>query len=365
MNPTISKISEEKNEYKFTVQGLNVSLANAIRRTILSDIPTTVILTDSKENPCKISVNTSRLHNEILKHRLSCIPVHIKELDMLPGNYSLEVDVKNETDHIIFVTTENFKIKNKMNGNYLKTEEVKKIFPPSAQNYYIDFARLRPKIGDNIPGEHLKLTAEFGVDTAKQNSMFNVVSKCSYGNTMDALKISDFWGQYEDKLKSEQNTVADIEFEKKNFLLLDAQRHFVPDSFDFVIQSVGVYDNREIVKKACFVLNAKFIALSLAIESDTIPINNSETTMEFCFDIVLENEDYTMGKVLEYLLYEKYYVQEKIFTFCGFKKFHPHNTDSIIRIAYATKSDRATVRQHLDTVAIEAAELFQKVYKMF
>ena len=106
MNPTLSNISEEADLYKFTLSGINVSLANAIRRTILSDIPTLAFYTeDYKDNQCNISVNTSRLHNEILKHRLSCIPIHEKDLSVLPGNYVLELDMQNETENMIIVTT--------------------------------------------------------------------------------------------------------------------------------------------------------------------------------------------------------------------------------------------------------------------
>lgn len=367
MNPNISNISEEGEVYKFTLYNLNVSLANAIRRTILTDIPINVIKTETyNDNQCNIISNTSRLHNEILKQRLSCIPIHIKELDLLPGKYILEVDVANEKDHTIFVTTENFKIRNKTNENYLTLEETLKIFPPCKKtNYFIDFARLRPKISDSIPGEELKLTAEFSVGTAKENSMYNVVSKCSYGNTLDSVKINEYWEQQENKLVSEGLSKEEIEFQKKNFYLLDAQRHYVSNSFDFAIQSVGIYENKEIVKKACIVLQNKFLDMIQSIDSDIVPINNSETTMDYCFDIVLENEDYTIGKVLEYLLYEKFYENEKIFSFCGFKKFHPHNTDSIIRIAYINNSDKNMVRQHLRNVCIDASDVFKKIYELF
>jgi DNA-directed RNA polymerase alpha subunit len=323
MNPNISNISEEGDVYKFTLSGMNVSLANAIRRTILSDIPINVIKTDNYlDNQCNITINNTRLHNEILKQRISCIPIHIKELDLLPDKYVLEVDVENNGSNTIYVTTEDFKIRNKNNDNYLTIEETRKIFPPCQKtNSFIDFARLRPKISSTIPGEHIKLTAEFSVGTAKDNSMYNVVSKCSYGNTLDPLKISEFWEQYEQKLLTEKMTKEEIEFQKKNFYLLDAQRHFIPDSFDFVIQTIGIYDNKEIVKKSCIIIQNKLIELIKAVDSDTIPINYSETTMDYCFDIILENEDYTIGKVLEYLLYEKYYVTDKVFSFCGFKKF--------------------------------------------
>lgn len=367
MNPNISNISEEGDVYKFTLSGMNVSLANAIRRTILSDIPINVIKTDNYlDNQCNITINNTRLHNEILKQRISCIPIHIKELDLLPDKYILEVDVENNGSNTIYVTTEDFKIRNKNNDNYLTIEETRKIFPPCQKtNSFIDFARLRPKITSTIPGEHIKLTAEFSVGTAKDNSMYNVVSKCSYGNTLDPLKISEFWEQYEQKLLTEKMTKEEIEFQKKNFYLLDAQRHFIQDSFDFVIQTIGIYDNIEIVKKSCIIIQNKLIELIKAVDSDTIPINYSETTMDYCFDIILENEDYTIGKVLEYLLYEKYYVTDKVFSFCGFKKFHPHNTDSVIRVAYLSANDKNMVKQHLRLVCIDASEIFKRIYELF
>lgn len=368
MNPKIIKSSEENGTYEFTLSGVNVSLANALRRTIISDIPINVIRTDSHEtNECTILVNTSRLHNEILKQRLSCIPIHMKELDLLPGKYTLEVDVKNDTDTTIFVTTEHFKIKNKTNDNYLTEEELRKIFPPSMSktNMFIDFARLRPKIGTTIQGEHIKLSAEFSVGTAKINSMYNVVSKCSYGNTFDLVKGDDVWDKIRDSLSAENKTKEEIDFEKKNFDLLDRQRHFVEDSFDFVITTLGIYDNRELVRKACVILQKKILDLIETIDSDTIPINISETTVEYSFDVVLENEDYTIGKVLEYILYEKYYVKEKLFSFCGFKKFHPHNSDSIIRVAYYENTDKNTLRQHLRSVCVDSSEFFKKLYEMF
>ena len=367
MKPSISTISQENGVYKFTLSGLNVSLANSIRRTILSYIPINVIRTETyAENKCNILINTSRLHNEILKHRLSCIPIIITELDLLPGNYILEIDEKNDTDHIIYITTEHFKIRNKTNGNYLTENEIRKIFPMCTKtNSFIEFSRLRPKIGDGIHGEQLKLEAEFSISTAKENSMFNVVSKCSYGNTIDIVKINELWEDYETKLISNGSTKEEIEFEKKNYYLLDAQRHFIPDSFDFVIQSIGIYDNIELVKKACIILQNKMVEMITAIDSDIVPINISETTMEHCYDIVLENEDYTTGKVLEYLLYEQFYMKEKILSFCGFKKFHPHNTDSIIRVAYIKTSDKNTVRQHLKSVCVDASDIYKNIYKLF
>jgi DNA-directed RNA polymerase alpha subunit len=367
MNPQLTKIVDDRDETRFTLTHINVSLANALRRTMLSDIPTTTFYTETyNDNQCTVYVNTTRLHNEILKHRLSCIPICEKDTSVLPGKYIMELDVSNDTDNMMIVTTEDFRIRNKETGAYATEAEVRKIFPPFAQTgTFIDFCRLRPRIGDSIPGEQIKLTCEFSVHCAKDNSMFNVVSKSAYGNTPDIHKIDQIWEEQEGKLAGEGMTKEEIEFQKRNFYLLDAQRHFIENSFDFTVQTIGQYENREIIKKACSVLQTKFIDMIQALDSDQVPIVNSETTMDNSFDITLENEDYTIGKVLEYILYEKYYVGEKMFSYCGFKKFHPHSPDSTIRVAYSQSGDKRMVQQHLRIACVDARDVFKSLEDMF
>ena len=132
-----------------------------------------------------------------------------KDIHVLPEKYILEVNVKNDSDEVKFVTTEDFKIKNKMTPDKeIDATEIKKIFPPDLlTNEYIDFARLRPKISNSIPGEEIHLKCEFSISNAKENSMFNVVSTISYKFTQDPGLISIEWDKIEKELK--------IIFEKK------------------------------------------------------------------------------------------------------------------------------------------------------
>ena len=68
MNPQVEFNSEENDNLTFTLSGINVSFANAIRRTILSDIPVVVFKTAPyEENRATIYKNTTRLNNEIIK----------------------------------------------------------------------------------------------------------------------------------------------------------------------------------------------------------------------------------------------------------------------------------------------------------
>lgn len=369
MNPVVTNTLEDNEMYMFTLSGVNVCFANAIRRTILTDIPTVAFYTENyKDNDCKFDINSTRLHNEILKQRLSCIPVHVgfKDHDILPKNYVMELDVFNDTDQMIIVTTEHFKIRNKTTNAYLTETETKRLFPPNpVTQMYIDFARVRPKISDTIPGEHLKCTTEFSIRTARESSMFNVVSKCTYFNTLDNAKAKHAWDERAQALIAEGREAEDIQFEKRNFELLDAQRHYLANSFDFIIQTVGVYENKEIVEKAIVILHDKLVQYVELLDADGVNILTSETTMENCFDVVLENEDYTIGKILEFIVYEKYYMGDKSVSFCGFKVFHPHNTSGTLRIAYVAKMDKSQIAQQLRGVCVDATEVFKKLVKYF
>ena len=368
MNPILEPFdTDDSDSFGFTLSGVNVSLANAIRRTVLSDIPLLVFrTTPNEQNKCNVIANTSRLNNEIIKQRLSCIPIHIKDITEFPlKNYIMEVNVENTTDTIMFVTTEDFIIKDVVSGKSLAKDKIREIFPPDdTTGYYIDFVRLRPRISEELPGEKIHLTCEFEIGDAKEDGMFNVVSTCSYGCTGNLAAQDAELARKIQTWKDEGKNEKEIDFESKNWKLLDAKRIFKKDSFDFMIQTVGIYSNNEIVDLACRILINKFIELNAIIEKDELEIKNSDNTMSNCFDIILENEDYTIGKVLEYFLYSKFY-ETNILTYCGFKKMHPHDTYSIIRIAYTEPVEKSTIKGHLSECIDNSIQVYTKLKKDF
>ena len=250
MNPHLEFFDTDDHSFGFTLSGVNVSLANALRRTILSDISLVVFRTSPNDkNKCNIITNTSRLNNEIIKQRLSCIPIVIKDVEEFPiKNYIMEVNIENNTDTIMFVTTEHFIIKDLATGKQLPQDNIREIFPADdVTGYYIDFVRLRPRISDEIPGEKLHLTCEFDIGSAKEDGMFNAVSTCAYGFTGDtAAQDAELVRKIQTWKDSEKNE-NEIKFETENWKLLDAKRLFKKDSYDFVIESIGVYSNNEIV----------------------------------------------------------------------------------------------------------------------
>lgn len=371
--PSISNVTvDNATTLSCTVKGIDVCFANALRRTILSDIPTVVFYTEVyADNQCTILVNTSQHINEILKQRLSCIPIHSTDLKLLPGNYILEVNVQNDTDNIIYITTEDFQIIPKEGKAPLSKEDVRKIFPKNElTNAYIDFARLRPRISDEIPGAHIHLRCEFSVSTARQSSTFNVVSKCACVNTPDMDKAMAAWDIIETKYRADGLKADEIEFHKTNYMLLDAQRHFKPNSFDFTIETVGVFTNTDIMKKACMILQNKIVDLISALQNDKVTITISKNTMDHCFDLEL-NEDYSIGNILNYLIYEKYYVLEKTINYTAFKFMHPHDDAGVLRIGFLPSDDKMKVNDKMKVIdyvqnaCIDAEKVLSEMFKMF
>ena len=364
MVPKVTEVSDENGKLTFRVSNINVSLANGLRRIILSEIPTIVFKTfPHDKNKANIEINTSRFNNEIVKQRLSCIPIHITDIDFNYADHSIEIDKNNTTDVIQYVTTGDIKIKNTKNDSYLSDAEVRKIFPPdNITAQFIDIVRLRPALSKTLEGEHLKLNCAFSVGTAKENSSYNVASTCCYKASQDVAQMTGIWSEMEKKYKAEKKSKEEIAAIKEDWLLLDAKRIILPDSFEFIVESVGVFSARSIVEKACQVMINKLDKFIKDISERSDMILPSENTIDNCYDINLVGEDYTLGKVIEYLIYAMYYEStgaSKVVTYCGFIKPHPHIDKSIIRVAFVgTTIEKDVILGYLMETQKKALEIY-------
>jgi DNA-directed RNA polymerase subunit L len=126
-----------------------------------------------------------------------------------------------------------------------------------------------------------------------------------------------------------------------------------------------IFTTQQIIRKACDILVDKLEALDTLLDTDEVNIQPSENTMKNCYDVTLVNEDYTIGKVLEYFLYSKFYEGTKTVSFCGFKKMHPHDTDSIIRIAYKEELEKQAIKQNLKECIADAITVYRGIKDKF
>ena len=102
------------------------------------------------------------------------------------------------------------------------------------------------------------------------------------------------------------------------------------------------------------------------LDRDELSIEPANNTLENCYDVTLVNEDYTVGVILNHELYETFYNEHKTLSYTGFKKMHPHDTDSLIRIAFVEPtSGKTAVKEILTTVIVGAVRKIESVIECF
>jgi DNA-directed RNA polymerase subunit L len=127
-----------------------------------------------------------------------------------------------------------------------------------------------------------------------------------------------------------------------------------------------MYSNPQIIMEACVILLKKFDDLKHGIEHDEVTIIRSDNTLENCYDVILVNEDYTIGNILNYELFKIFYRDLKVINYVGFKKLHPHDTDSIIRISLEDKTKGiSSIKTMIIAVIEEATKRIKGVQQLF
>lgn len=370
--PQILSSREDQRQLRFTIANIDTSIANGLRRLILNDVPCVVIRsTPHESNQIHFITNTTRHTNEILKQRISSVPIHIKDLTTPIQQLVLEVNKQNDSDAIQYVTTDDFMIINEETDTQIDKNEIRNIFPHDpVTNDPILVARLRPKIREDGNGEHLHFRAKFSIGSGKESGMFLQASTCAYGMTVNEERQAEEWDREANRIQREAEeqgvslTEQQLDFERQNWYLGNGKRITLPDHFDFTIETIGVFSNHELVRLACQSMFTKLDTLQRNIREQTIPIKKSNTTLNHGFDIILENEDYTLGKVIEYSLYKMFYEgrKEKTMSYVGFQKEHPHDSHSIIRIGFKEQTEVSSVLQHLMEASTEARNIYGVIH---
>lgn len=372
MAPLVSNITETEDSFQFDIANVDVSIVNSLRRVILSNIDQLVFRGfPHAENQLVFEKNNTKFNNEFLKHRIQCVPIFHKEtvdFDNYVKNYCVKLNVRNETNTRKDVTTEHFKIVKKNTGEQVESaaKDPKILFPPDKKSGdYILLAVLMPKVSETDEAEELSLTLNFTIGCAKEDSCWNVVSKCAYYNKPDDARIKK---AIADKPKEEKEQ-KEFDMIRKDFELLDAQRIFIPNQFVFHLTTLGVFTNQDILRKACayliermtdfskFLENATFTKSQFG-ELDPFGLYQSETG----YFLRIEEDDYTIGKLIENhlsLLYSKeiYYI--------SFKKDHPHDSHCFVSFDYKNPVELEILTKHLSQVSNLIIESYKTISTYF
>jgi len=374
MDPSVKNIVEENGTLQFQLTNTNVSFANAIRRTILSDIPTLVFRAAPYDaTTINIIKNTSRLNNEIIRHRLSCVPIH-HDIDFPTDKYLFKIEIENTGDTVINVTTSDIKVFDKDTGKEEK-QAAKALFPPDPMTGdYIQLVRLNPKVSEQLPGESLVLEATATVATAGEDGAFNVACVDSYAHTIDKEKqalalekhLKELKAEYSQQNMDKDSIVEALNYAKNGWLALDGKRITLPNSFDFVLESVGVFKNEDLVRRSCDIINKRLESLQNTLKDVSSLADLFEVTSGEFVMVKLENYDYTIAKVLEAVLYHRnWHSKTKLdgLDYVATLRPHPHIPEIYLRLHYSSElPENLSLEEHSRSVVDNAAELCKDIF---
>ena len=159
----------EKNELtmRLIVRGVDASFMNALRRIILTEVPSMAI------DEVVVIENSSVLHDEVLAHRLGLIPL---KTDLDTYNLPEECSCKSEFGCSLCRVT--------LTLDAEATDSVKTVYSGDMTSENPD---IRP-VSDGIPivklapGQRVKLEAYARLGKGKVHATWQPVSKCTYKN---------------------------------------------------------------------------------------------------------------------------------------------------------------------------------------
>lgn len=308
----------------FDILDTDLAIVNALRRTLLTDIPTIGFVGEG-EPTVEIHKNTGPLHNEIMIHRIGMIPLHLSEDEQesfQEGLYEFTLSVENAKEEKINVTTHDFK--GTRDSQPLSEKELRKIFPVNeVSGDPILITRLRPK-------EALQVTARPVRATAKHHASFSPISMCSMRflpDPVEAKKAEGILQKERAYLRNEYNepTAIEFSFEIENGRAMkdiDAARYLVQKALDNLIQKLDRVIQHEPEYVVC-------------------------KPIEHGFEFTFEDEDDTLGNLLQSPMFQRHvrdhqpYQDTKI-SYVGYVCPHPLDPSMILRVML---DDRNAVRE--------------------
>jgi len=350
--------------------GLDKTIVNAIRRTLLSSIETYAFRTEYDNTDIIIEKNNTSLHNEFILDRIGLIPLYLNTSDIIdnPLKYLFVLNVKHDNKEAIsIITAGNFDIyelketvyksadyENGMittidKDNYDMTKKVsdeikKQIFKPFQDKYYSIIIELKSTNSeDNV--QELVLYGSPSVSIAKEDARWQAVSCATYSYKTDQELL---------KKTIENNIIIkDIPSDRKEkfkqeFIIREAQRYYHRDYlgepywYNFDIEGQHFLNNKQLFIKANEIIIESL--RNFEEELDNLIDEEKESLLQLIFNkgeksnvinllvemqhVIKHNEIYhgfddTLGSIIQAHISNKLINDESALNLCGYKRTHP------------------------------------------
>lgn len=302
--------------YSFEIHNVDVSVVNALRRTILTDIPVVGFMGEGDQTSVEIIQNTGPLHNEFMEHRFGLIPMHLTEEEVesfMDDQYLIELSVTNNSNTIQNVTTHQCKVWK--DEKELPVKEVQRIFKANHITHQpILITRLRAGESLHVKGKPVK-------STARSHAGFAPVSLCTFSYIVDPVKAA----QVDNTLDKERSYKTKNEFGD-------------PAAMLFELEPECGLTPKYLVSKALEMIMDRLKKLS---SNDAIPGKATPQGMEYTF----QDEDDTLGNLLQTYMFQKYIREKKlspsgeVVSYVGYYCPHPLDSTMVLRISIKDDND--------------------------
>jgi len=367
----------------FRLRGIDVTVANTIRRAILTLTPAVGFRTEPfDKSDIDVKINTTPLPNDMIVHRIGMLPISADPLTFNPALYEFILDKENTTKELMDVHASDFKVFLRSAENPLEAP----VEIPAAQFFPPDpitgttclITRLR-QWNPTAPNERIYLKAKASVSTGAENIRYSPVTQCSYEYTHnpdpDHIRgIFNAWLLSNKKI-ADPSTLSEArrgELERE-FNTMEIQRSYIqnekgePNDFTFYVESLGVQRIRDIVKAGiagCEALVDRYKDLDAEIPPN-VRIQQGDSRFP-TMDVIFQNEGHTLGNLLETYLVENHIDGEELpkISYAGYKVPHPLRPEMFVRIGIHDDTG-ANVEQQKQSVRLVVAMGCRKLKEQF
>lgn len=310
--------SKCKNFFHAEFKKFPVTFVNAIRRILLTDLPTVVI------RNVEVLENTTQLPHEMLRHRMEMLPVNVKPTDASTiREAKVELRVLPEKEGTRSIRTNDFVIESSrptllMNDRELDTPLL--------------FVRVRPNEAVHIRGK-LAVETKTASQVCTATTMWHV----------DPVRAKD-----DKRIFVDENNGSPAVFD--NFY---AQRSYSrnakgrPDWIDLDVESVGVIPSKELVDMSVKILRKQ------VEEYMAVAIDNIQRQKDDEYRVEIDQGGHTVCALLQEVMYETQDVQ-----FVSYDIPHPLRPETVLR--FHTKRAPETILKAAQTVVEEYCESVEK-----
>jgi DNA-directed RNA polymerase subunit L len=369
----------------FVLHDTNVTIANTLRRAILTQTPSVGFRTEPYDmSDVAISINTTPLVNEMIAHRVGMIPINADPLTFNPDLFTFELDIENKTKEIIDVRASDFKVY--MRDPLRPLEEPVQVdsatlFPPDPiTGQTVLISRLRPQWNPTAPNERIKLHARASVSTGTENIRWSPVCQASYEYTLDSdeAHLQEVFLRWLERNKKIDNTAdldpARLEDLKTEFKTMEIQRCFLtdaagnPNNFTFHVESVGIQAIPTIVHNAlvsCEVLVKKYMDIDGGAVPPNVRIQEGDSRFP-SIDFIFKNESHTLGNLLATWIVDNKITDaaDNVITYAGYKVPHPLLPEMFVRIGVKEGMDVDVRKQTARQAVAEACKELMKLFRV-